>query len=67
MNDECKEKLLKEFESLQTKIKEIEKTISFIKSSNKLSVASKLQSITFFEGYMKGLKENLEWLNCIIP
>ena len=67
MNDEYKEKLLKEFESLQTKIKELEKIINLIKSSNEVSAASKLQTITFLEGYMKGLKENLEWLNCIIP
>ena len=54
--------ILIEFEILQIKIEELEKIISLIKTSDALNETSKLQTVSFLEGYMKGLKEKREWL-----
>lgn len=67
MNDEYKEKLLKQFEQLQTTSEEVEKIIDLLKDSNTLDFDTRARATAFLEGYMIGLKEQLEWLNCIIP
>ena len=67
MNDEYKEKLLKQFEQLQTTSKEVERIIDLLKDSNTLDFDTRAKATAFLEGYRTGLHEQIEWLNCIIP
>ena len=67
MNDEYKEKLLKQFEQLQITSKEVERIIDLLKDSNTLDFDTRAKATAFLEGYMTGLKEQIEWLNYIIP
>ena len=64
--DEYKDKLLKEFESLNITTRELERIIDLIKDSNTLDFDTRAKTTAFLEGYMEGLKEQIEWLNCII-
>lgn len=67
MNEEYKEKLLKRFEHLKITSEEVEKIIDLFKDSNTLDFETRAKTTAFLEGYMTGLKEQIEWLNCIIP
>lgn len=67
MNEEYKEKLCEQFEQLNVTVKETEKIIDLIKESNVLNVETQARTAAFLEGYMTGLKEQIEWLNYIIP
>lgn len=67
MNDEYKEKPLKQFEYLQTTSEEVERIIDLLKDSDTLDFETRAKTTAFLEGYMTGLKEQIEWLNCIIP
>jgi hypothetical protein len=64
--DEYKEKLLKEYESLNITTQELERIIGLIKDSNTLDFDTRAKTTAFLEGYMTGLKEQIEWLNRII-
>lgn len=67
MNEEYKEKLLKNMALLSTTVQELEKIIDLIKDSNTLDHDTKAKTIAFLEGYRTGLHEQVEWLNYIIP
>lgn len=67
MNEEYKEKLLKRFEQLQTAAEEVEKIIDLLKDSDMLDFDTRAKTTAFLEGYMTRIKEQIEWLNCIIP
>lgn len=67
MNEEYKEKLLKQFEQLQTTSEYVEKIIDLLHDSITLDADTQAKAIAFLEGYRTGLKEQVEWLNCIIP
>lgn len=66
MNEEYKEKLTSQIECLRTTSKEVERIIDLLKDSNVLDFETKAKTTAFLEGYMVGLKEQIEWLNCII-
>lgn len=63
MNEEYKEKLISQFECLRTTSKEVERIIDLLKDSNVLDFETKAKTTAFLEGYMVGLKEQIEWLN----
>lgn len=67
MNEEYKEKLQKQFEQLKITFGEVEKIINLLTHSNTMDYDSKARSTAFLEGYATGLKEQIEWLNRIIP
>lgn len=67
MSEEYKEKLLKQFEYLRKTSEVLENTIDLLKDSNTLDFDTRAKATAFLEGYMTGLKEQIEWLNCIIP
>ena len=67
MNEEYKEKLLKNLTLLNTTVQELEKIIDLIKDSNTLDHDTKAKTTAFLEGYRNGLQEQIGWLNCIIP
>ena len=67
MNEEYKEKLLKQFEDLKITVEEVERIIDLLNGSNILNVETRTKTTAFLEGYMNGLKEQIEWLNCLIP
>lgn len=64
--DEYKDKLLKEYERLNITTQELERIIDLIKDSNTLDFETRAKTTAFLEGYMTGLKEQIEWLNRII-
>lgn len=64
--DEYKDKLLKEYERLNIATQELERVIDLIKDSNNLDFDTRAKTTAFLEGYMTGLKEQIEWLNRII-
>lgn len=67
MSEEYKEKLLKQFEQLQITYQEVERIIDLLKDSNTLDFDTRAKATAYLEGYMTSLKEQIEWLNCIIP
>lgn len=67
MNEEYKEKLLKQFEDLKITVEEVERIIDLLNGSNILNAETRTKTTAFLEGYMNGLKEQIEWLNRIIP
>ena len=67
MSEDYKEKLLNQFEQLQITSKVLENIIDLLKDSNTLDFDTRAKATAYLEGYMTGLKEQIEWLNCIIP
>ena len=65
MNEDYKEKLLRNLTSLNATAQELEKIIILIKDSNNLEYDTKTKAASFLEGYMMGLQEQIEWLNYI--
>lgn len=66
MNEEYKNRLLKKIELLRASSEEIEKVIDLLKDSDMLDFDTRAKTTAFLEGYMIGLKEQTEWLNCLI-
>lgn len=66
MNEECKNTVLKKIEILKVSTEEIENIIDLLKESETLDFDTRSKTTAFLEGYMTGLKDNLEWLNCFI-
>lgn len=66
MSEDYREKLLRSLESLTVTTQELERTIDLIKDSDILDHDTKAKTIAFLEGYRTGLKEQIEWLNCIV-
>lgn len=64
--DDYKDKLLKEYERLNIETRELERIIDLIKESNTLDFDTRAKTTAFLEGYMTGLKETAEWINCIV-
>lgn len=64
--DDYKDKLLKEYERLNIETRELERIIDLIKESNTLDFDTRAKTTAFLEGYMTGLKETVEWINCIV-
>lgn len=67
MPEEYKEKLLKQFEYLRKTSEVLENTIDLLKDSNTRDFDTRAKATAYLEGYITGLKEQIEWLNCIIP
>lgn len=67
MSEDYREKLLKQFEQSQTTSEGVEKIIDLLHDSLTLDADTQAKAIAFLEGYRAGLKEQIEWLNCIIP
>lgn len=67
MNEECKEKLISQLECLRITSKEVERIIDLLKDSNILDFETRAKTTAFLEGYMVGLNEQIEWLDCITP
>ena len=67
MNEEYKEKLLKNLTLLNTTVQELEKIIDLIKDSNTLDHDTKTKTTAFLGGYRDGLQEQIGWLNYIMP
>lgn len=66
MNEEYKNRLLKKIELLRASSEEIEKVIDLLKDSDMLDFDTRAKTTAFLEGYMIGLKEQTEWLNCFM-
>lgn len=66
MNEEYKNRLLKKIELLRASSEEIEKVIDLLKDSDMLDFDTRAKTTAFLEGYMVGLKEQTEWLNCFM-
>lgn len=67
MNEEYIEKLTRRFEQLQTTSEYVEKIIDLLHDSITLDADTQAKAMAFLEGYRTGLKEQVEWLNGIIP
>lgn len=66
MNEEYKDTVVKKIELLKLSSDEVEKIIDLINESNILNVETRTRASAFLEGYMTGLKEQIEWLNCFM-
>lgn len=67
MNEEYKKKLEAQYEYLQNTARKVDEIIDLLTDSNTLNNETKAKTAAFLEGYMKGLKEQVEWLNITIP
>ena len=66
MDEEYREKLISQIECLRVTSQEVERIVDLLKDSNVLDFDTKAKTTAFLESYMVGLKEQIEWLNCII-
>lgn len=66
MNEDYKEKLSEQYKQLSTTTAEVEKLIDLFKHANTIDFNTGSRSIAFLEGYMTGLREQMEWLDWII-
>lgn len=66
MNDEYKEKLLKQFEQLKITSDEVKKIMLLLHDSITLNAETQEKAIAFLDGYRTGLEKQIEWLNRII-
>lgn len=66
MNEEYK-KLAAHYDDLQNTVRQVDAIIDLLKDSDTLNNETKAKAAAFLEGYIKGLKEQIEWLNLIMP
>lgn len=67
MDEEYKKKLIAQYEYLQKTVITVAEIIDLLENANTLNLDTKAKTTAFLEGYMTGLKEQVEWLNITIP
>lgn len=67
MDEEYKKKLIAQYEYLQKTVITIAEIIDLLENANTLNLDTKAKTTAFLEGYMTGLKEQVEWLNITMP
>lgn len=67
--EEYRDQLLKQFVELKLRLKiaseEAEKIVDLLEDSNTLKYETRAKITAFLDGQMTGIKEQIEWLECI--